>query len=149
MVIVYSLGAFLDPCQFQYGPAEAFLSPTFSLYAPLPRSPASGQPATTNGAVEIFRSVLPVPLCQVRNFIPEDPSVTPSGLTLGSALPLADEHSQRNLGLSAHRILTCVLATHVCILTRSRSTTAHAMASLHVRRSPTIQIWIRSFGWRL
>src|SRR5579875_2090454 len=29
------------------------------------------------------------------------------------------------------------LATHASILTRTRSTTAHAAASLHVRRSPT------------
>ena len=57
------------------------------------------------------------------------PSATPSGLALGTALPPSDEHSRRNLRFSAYKILTCIIATHACILTRVRSTCAYAQAS--------------------
>ena len=56
---------------------------------------------------------------------------------LRAALPPSDEHSRRNLRLLVYRILTCILATHPCILTSVRSTCAHAQASPHTQRSPT------------
>ena len=51
------------------------------------------------------------------------PSTTPVGLALGPDLPWADWPGPGNLGLSAGKVLTCLFATHACILTREPSTT--------------------------
>ena len=56
-----------------------------------------------------------------------------------------------NLGFTANRILTCFIATHVSILTRSHSTFPYSYASAHRRRSPTTAVsrripTIRGFG---
>ena len=65
------------------------------------------------------------------------PSPTPFGLGLGSDSPWADEPPPGNLGLTAGRFLTCLVATHIGISSRSRSTRPSGRASSLLRRSPT------------
>ena len=50
------------------------------------------------------------------------PSTTPVGLALGPDLPWADWPGPGTLGLSAGKVLTCLIATHACILTHAAST---------------------------
>jgi hypothetical protein len=49
------------------------------------------------------------------------PSITPFGLTLGTDSPCADERCAGTLGLSARRIFTSVIVTHVSIRTSDTS----------------------------
>ena len=65
------------------------------------------------------------------------PSTTPVGLALGPDSPWADWPGPGTLGLSAGKVLTCLIATHACILTPHTSTTNHLMASPMKGRSPT------------
>lgn len=65
------------------------------------------------------------------------PSTTPVGLALGPDSPWADWPGPGTLGLSAGKVLTCLIATHACILTPHTSTTGHPMTSLMRGRSPT------------
>lgn len=65
------------------------------------------------------------------------PSTTPVGLALGPDSPWADWPGPGTLGLSAGKVLTCLVATHACILTPPPSTTGHPVASLNEGRSPT------------
>jgi hypothetical protein len=51
------------------------------------------------------------------------PSTTPVGLALGPDSPWADWPGPGTLGLSAGKVLTCLIATHACILTPTPSTT--------------------------
>jgi hypothetical protein len=51
------------------------------------------------------------------------PSTTPVGLALGPDSPWADWPGPGTLGLSAGKVLTCLIATHACILTPHTSTT--------------------------
>ena len=51
------------------------------------------------------------------------PSTTPVGLALGPDSPWADWPGPGTLGLSAGKVLTCLIATHACILTPPPSTT--------------------------
>ena len=55
------------------------------------------------------------------------PSTTPVGLALGPDSPWADWPGPGTLGLSAGKVLTCLIATHACILTPHTST----VESLH------------------
>ena len=50
------------------------------------------------------------------------PSTTPVGLALGPDSPWADWPGPGTLGLSAGKVLTCLIATHACILTPTPST---------------------------
>jgi hypothetical protein len=50
------------------------------------------------------------------------PSTTPVGLALGPDSPWADWPGPGTLGLSAGKVLTCLNATHACILTPPSST---------------------------
>jgi hypothetical protein len=50
------------------------------------------------------------------------PSTTPVGLALGPDSPWADWPGPGTLGLSAGKVLTCLIATHACILTPHTST---------------------------
>ena len=50
------------------------------------------------------------------------PSTTPVGLALGPDSPWADWPGPGTLGLSAGKVLTCLNATHACILTPPPST---------------------------
>ena len=50
------------------------------------------------------------------------PSTTPVGLALGPDSPWADWPAPGTLGLSAGKVLTCLIATHACILTPTPST---------------------------
>lgn len=65
------------------------------------------------------------------------PSTTPVGLALGPDSPWADWPGPGTLGLTAGKVLTCLIATHACILTPPPSTTDHPEASLNGGRSPT------------
>jgi hypothetical protein len=65
------------------------------------------------------------------------PSTTPVGLALGPDSPWADWPGPGTLGLSAGKVLTCLIATHACILTPDPSTTDHSAASQKTGRSPT------------
>jgi hypothetical protein len=51
------------------------------------------------------------------------PSTTPVGLALGPDSPWADWPGPGTLGLSAGKVLTCLIATHACIRTPHTSTT--------------------------
>ena len=51
------------------------------------------------------------------------PSTTPVGLALGPDSPWEDWPGPGTLGLSAGKVLTCLFATHACILTPTPSTT--------------------------
>lgn len=55
------------------------------------------------------------------------PSTTPVGLALGPDSPWADWPGPGTLGLPAGKVLTCLIATHACILTPHTST----VESLH------------------
>ena len=74
------------------------------------------------------------------------PSTTPVGLALGPDSPWADWPGPGTLGLSAGKVLTCLIATHACILTPPRSTIGHPMTSLPEGRSPTQPYGCRGFG---
>ena len=50
------------------------------------------------------------------------PSTTPVGLALGPDSPWADWPGPGTLGHSAGKVLTCLIATHACILTPTPST---------------------------
>ena len=50
------------------------------------------------------------------------PSTTPVGLALGPDSPWADWPGPGTLGLSAGKVLTCLIATHACIRTPHTST---------------------------
>jgi hypothetical protein len=50
------------------------------------------------------------------------PSTTPVGLALGPDSPWADWPAPGTLGHSAGKVLTCLIATHACILTPTPST---------------------------
>lgn len=65
------------------------------------------------------------------------PSTTPVGLALGPDSPWADWPGPGTLGLSAGKVLTCLFATHACILTPPSSTYGYPTASLNEGRSPT------------
>ncbi len=74
------------------------------------------------------------------------PSTTPVGLALGPDSPWADWPGPGTLGLTAGKVLTCLIATHACILTPPPSTTGYPMASLNEGRSPTQPYGCRGFG---
>jgi hypothetical protein len=57
------------------------------------------------------------------------PSTTPVGLALGPDSPWADWPGPGTLGLSAGKVLTCLIATHACILTPPPSTAGYPAAS--------------------
>ena len=79
------------------------------------------------------------------------PSATHFCLTLGADSPCADERCAGNLGLSASRLFTCFIATHVSIRTSDASSTgfptpsqAYGTLSYHVNIPKDIHI--HSFG---
>ena len=74
------------------------------------------------------------------------PSTTPVGLALGPDSPWADWPGPGTLGLTAGKVLTCLIATHACILTPPTSTTGHPVASRNGGRSPTQPCGCRGFG---
>ena len=65
------------------------------------------------------------------------PSTTPVGLALGPDSPWADWPGPGNLGLSAGKVLTCLIATHACIHTPLPFTHDPSHASPDRGRSPT------------
>jgi hypothetical protein len=79
------------------------------------------------------------------------PSTTPFGLALGVDSPCADERCAGTLGLSARRIFTSFIVTHVSIRTSDTSTeppgsTSQAYRTLLYQRNNPKIITLRSFG---
>ena len=71
------------------------------------------------------------------------PSTTPVGLALGPDSPWADWPGPGTLGLSAGKVLTCLIATHACILTPTPSTTPSLGGFTGCRTLPyPIHCWI-------
>src|SRR6185295_103824 len=64
------------------------------------------------------------------------PSTTPVGLALGPDSPWADWPGPGTLGLSAGKVLTCLIATHACILTPTPSTTGSLRGFTRCRTLP-------------
>ena len=76
------------------------------------------------------------------------PSTTPVGLALGPDSPWADWPAPGTLGLSAGKVLTCLIATHACILTPTPSTTGSLRCFTGCRTLPypSTQGRCRGFG---
>jgi hypothetical protein len=77
------------------------------------------------------------------------PSTTPVGLALGPDSPWADWPGPGTLGLSAGKVLTCLIATHACILTPTPSTTRSLCGFTGCRTLPypiQINLHCRGFG---
>ena len=77
------------------------------------------------------------------------PSTTPVGLALGPDSPWADWPGPGTLGLSAGKVLTCLIATHACILTPTPSTTGSLRGFTGCRTLPypiNIGVDCRGFG---
>jgi hypothetical protein len=72
------------------------------------------------------------------------PSTTPVGLALGPDSPWADWPAPGTLGLSAGKVLTCLIATHACILTPTPSTTRSLCGFTGCRTLPypAISLWL-------
>ena len=64
------------------------------------------------------------------------PSTTPFGLALGADSPCADERCAGTLGLSARRIFTPFIVTHVSIRTSDTSSTPYGAPSQAYRTLP-------------
>jgi hypothetical protein len=82
------------------------------------------------------------------------PSATHFCLTLGADSPCADERCAGNLGLSASRLFTCFIATHVSIRTSDASSTGYptpsqAYGTLSYHANVPKNIRIPSFGYWL
>ena len=76
------------------------------------------------------------------------PSTTPVGLALGPDSPWADWPGPGTLGLSAGKVLTCLIATHACILTPTPSTTGSLRCFTGCRTLP-YPTWTKSILPRL
>ena len=76
------------------------------------------------------------------------PSTTPVGLALGPDSPWADWPGPGTLGLSAGKVLTCLIATHACILTPTPSTTPSlgGFTGCRTLPYPTNNVRCRGFG---
>jgi hypothetical protein len=76
------------------------------------------------------------------------PSTTPVGLALGPDSPWADWPGPGTLGLSAGKVLTCLIATHACILTPTPSTAPLPGCFTGVQDAPLPieQVRCRGFG---
>ena len=79
------------------------------------------------------------------------PSATTFVLTLGADSPCADERGAGNLGLSASRLFTCFIATHVSIRTSDTSSRGYpppsqAYGTLSYHASIPKDTRIRGFG---
>ena len=105
-----------------------------------PGQPSPGQP-----------SLLRHPIAAIRGagILTSSPSTTPFGLVLGADLPCADERCAGTLGLSARRIFTSFIVTHVSIRTSDtsngpRSPPSQAYRTLLYRLHLKVQA--RSFG---
>lgn len=64
------------------------------------------------------------------------PSTTPVGLALGPDSPWEDWPGPGTLGLSAGKVLTCLIATHACILTPTPSTAPSLGCFIGVQDAP-------------
>ena len=109
-------------------PSYAFLGDTLRLWTGIQYPAAltfSVPPASTS--------------CSGFGILTEFPSPTPFGLGLGSDSPRADEPPPGNLGLTAGRFLTCLVATHIGISSRRNSTGPFGPASPSLQRSPTAE----------
>ena len=86
--------------------------PKFPAYVLKPGQPSPGQP-------NLLRH--PIAAISGTGILTCFPSTTPFGLALGVDSPCADERCAGNLGLSARRIFTSFIVTHVSIRTSDTS----------------------------
>ena len=114
----------------------------------LPKSPAyvlkPGQPSP--GQPNLLRH--PVAAISGTGILTCFPSTTPFGLALGADSPCADERCAGNLGLSARRIFTSFIVTHVSIRTSDTSSMLSSTPSQAYRTLlyHTYKVCVRSFG---
>ena len=73
------------------------------------------------------------------------PSTTPFGLALGSDSPCADERCAGTLGLSARRIFTSFIVTHVSIRTSDTSRVPHGYSFTGLQNVPLPLIKFENF----
>ena len=71
------------------------------------------------------------------------PSTTPFGLALGADSPCADERCAGTLGLSARRIFTSFIVTHVSILASDTSSDPHGSPSIGLQNAPLPRAFAR------
>ena len=86
--------------------------PENSAYTLSPGQPSPGQSSLLRHPIAAKRGA---------GMLTSLPSATPFGLALGADLPCADERCAGTLGLSARRIFTSFIVTHVSILTSDTS----------------------------
>ncbi len=116
--------------------------PKISAYVLKPGQPTPGQPS-------LLRH--PIAATIGTGILTSFPSTTPFGLALGADLPCADERCAGNLGLSARRIFTPFIVTHVSIRTSDTSSKPHSSPSqayrtlLYHSQNPK-KLRVRSFG---
>ena len=114
----------------------------------LPKSPAyvlkPGQPSP--GQPNLLRH--PIAAISGTGILTCFPSTTPFGLALGVDSPCADERCAGNLGLSARRIFTSFIVTHVSIRTSDTSSMLSSTPSQAYRTLlyHTYKVCVRSFG---
>ena len=101
-----------DPFVVTSRPQEIPGLPKISAYVLSPGQPSPGQPS-------LLRH--PIAARSGAGMLTSLPSTTPFGLVLGADLPCADERCAGTLGLSARRIFTPFIVTHVSIRTSDTS----------------------------
>ena len=114
--------------------------PRIPAYMLSPGQPSPGQP-----------SLLRHPIAAIRGagMLTSFPSTTPFGLALGADLPCADERCAGTLGLSARRIFTSFIVTHVSILASDTSSKPRGFPSSAYRTllyQSCLAARLRSFG---
>ena len=133
-------GSLRDPFVITPQPCGTPDLPKVPAYTLSPGQPSPGQPS-------LLRH--PVAAKCGAGILTSFPSTTPFGLALGADSPCADERCAGTLGLSARRIFTSFIVTHVSIRTSDtssapRGTPSQAYRTLLYRLRPKAQP--RSFG---
>ena len=113
--------------------------PKFPAYVLKPGQPSPGRP-------NLLRH--PIAAISGTGILTCFPSTTPFGLALGADSPCADERCAGNLGLSARRIFTSFIVTHVSIRTSDTSSMLSSTPSQAYRTLlyHTYKVCVRSFG---
>ena len=104
-------------------PLPSCVTPSLAYYQP--RSCASPHPApegTPGGSGQLVQLIQHGRGYTGTGISTRCPSTTPVGLALGPDSPWEDWPGPGTLGLSAGKVLTCLIATHACILTPTPST---------------------------
>jgi hypothetical protein len=114
--------------------------PKISAYLLGPGQPSPGRPSLLRHPIAVTLGV---------GILTYFPSTTPFGLALGADSPCADERCAGTLGLSARRIFTSFIVTHVSIRTSDTSSKLSSSPSQAYRTLPyqaRLMARLRSFG---